>query len=255
MLNINYNFNSEETKLIENLRKRNFIFIIGQGGTASRFVSEIVKKMNVYIGYGNTINNENDSLLFNKYYEKIKNTINSDKLYVNEINDYIMKELLNFFKDYYDDFDANHNIMKNNIYQGIKLNSIVYFIEFLKIIIPDSKIIYIKRDFMYLTKKNSTYGRNNFPLDCLYLAKIINLDNTLVSVSSTNLEEKNKWREYEYEYMKQITKENMYIFDTDKYINNEEEHIEKLHKYLNIPFDKKFITQNEYLDETRYYKV
>ena len=47
----------------------------------------------------------------------------------------------------------------------------------------------------------------------------------------------------------------MYIFDTDKYINNEEEHIEKLHKYLNIPFDKKFITQNEYLDETRYYKV
>ena len=67
---------------------------------------------------------------------------------------------------------------------------------------PNNRQITIKNTWSILEPTMIIYEKE------LCNSIIINLDNTLVSVSSTNLEEKNNWREYEYEYMKQITKEN-----------------------------------------------
>ena len=256
-----YNFNYKERKLLNKLKDKKFLFIIGQGGTCSRFVTKLIKKMGVYIGHDIIVNKEKDSILFNKYYEKIKKyinniSVNKNKLdFEKKIQKYIMKELLLFFKEYYEFYDNYSNSTgKKFIYQSIKLNSIVYFIDLLKIIIPQCKIIYLKRDFMYLTKKNITYGRKYFPLDCSYLAKKINPNNKLVPISSTNLQEKMMWRIYEYEYIIKIAGKNLFIFDTDNYFNNEEIECRKLHQYLDIYFDKSFINKGIYLDRERYYK-
>ena len=71
-MDIDYNFNTEESLLLDRLKDYKFIFIIDQGGTATRFVANLIRNMGIYIGHGNTINKQNDSLLFNKYYENKK---------------------------------------------------------------------------------------------------------------------------------------------------------------------------------------